>query len=240
MRRNCATWMTNLEKAIKRLAKPPSVANWTRHNFRRLDKTREGLLRFVRVPPKHSLGDVYMICSAIVADGISLQQAEACVDRVKHPLTREAAREIIPTFFAYAKEQQLEGLPAFKGFSAPYPIGRAADGSTLLVPVTPTFTLLDRGVLKPVFLIAWAKLALDDYQKRLLSTIIRNAILTQQDFLGSDATVVCMPRHRLSQARVVRAWSVSEYAQLSDDELQEQFMRYQAALAAVIRTLREG
>ena len=230
--------MSDVENAIKRLLQSPSVANWARHNFRRLDRTRKGLLQFARMPPKHSLHDVYTVCSAIVTDGIPLEQAEKCIELIKHPMTRKAGREIIPAFYGYARENHLDGLSALKGFSTPYPIGRGEDGSTLTIPVVPTFTLLEDGRLRPVFMIGWASLVLDDYQKHLLSTIIRNAILTQQDFLDSDATVICTPKFRSSQARQVRSWSVRDYATLSEEDLQEQFARYRTALAEVLRTLR--
>lgn len=230
--------MKSNEEAIKRLLRPPSVANWARHNFRRLDDTERGLLRFAKIPPQHSLSDVYTICEAIVTDRISLKQAEACIDHIKHPQTRKSAREIVPCFFSYAQEQKLEGLPAFKGFKTPYPIGRAPDGSTLTIPVVPTFTLLQDGRVTPVFMIGWSALALTGYQKHLLSTIIRNAILTQQDFLGSDGLVICTPRFKQTEMRIIHAWSVRDYAVLSEQQLHEQFERYGTALEAVVRTLR--
>lgn len=232
--------MSDVDSTIKRLLRSPSVANWARQNFRRLDKTRKGLLQFARMPPKHSLHDVYAICSAIVTDRISLEQAERCVELIKHPMTKRAGMEIVPPFFSYARELRLDGLAAFKGFSTPYPIGRGEDGSTLTIPVVPTFTLLDDGRLRPVFMIGWASLALNDYQKCLLSTIIRNAILTQQDFIDSDATVICTPKFRSSQARQVRSWSVRDYATLSEENLQDQFARYRTALMEVLRTLRSA
>jgi hypothetical protein len=229
--------MKDSNNVIKRLLRPPSVVNWVRHNFRRLDDTQRGLLRFAQSPPKHSLAEAYVICEAIVTDRISLKQAEACVDRIKHPMTQKAAHEIVPAFFAYATENGLEGLSAFKGFRTPYPIGRAPDGSTMTIPVVPTFTLLEDGVLNPVFMIGWSSLSLNGYQKQLLSTIIRNAILTQQDFLNSDATVICTPRFSFAEARHLRVWSVREYATLTEAQLQQQFERYGSALADVIRTL---
>ena len=216
------------------------MANWARHNFRRLDKTRKGLLRFAAVPPVHSLGEVYGICSAIVTDQISLAQAMACVDRIKHPITRKAGREIIPPFHSYAREEELDGLSAFKRFNTPYPIGRGPDDTTLNIPVVPTFTILSDRRLTPVFVIGWANMALDDYQKHLLSTIIKNAVLTQQDFLDSDGMVICTPKTKFGGSRLIRAWSVREYAVLSEEELQDQFARYGIALSEVVRTLRGG
>ena len=230
--------MINVEATIKRLLKPPSVANWVRHNFKRTDRTRKGLLRFAKVPPTHSLAEVYSICAAIVTDQIDLEQADKCIDRDKDTRAKVAAREIVPLFYAFAKEQNLEGLAAFKGFSTPYPLGRGPDGKAISIPVTPTFTIIRAGALVPVFLIGWATLPLDDYQKALLSTIINDALLTQQDFLGSDALIICTPKHRKTDARQILTWHASKYATLSEDDLQDQFIRYRKALDDVARTLR--
>lgn len=230
--------MKNSEQAVKRILRPPSVANWVSHNHRRLDKTKNGLLRFAQVPPKHSLGSVYEICEGIVTDRISFEQAMKCVDSVKHPLTRQAAREIIPVFFSYAQSCQLDGLPIFKDFRSPYPIGRSADGSTITVPVIPTFTILRDDRPTPVFMIGWASRQLTGYQKQLLSTVIHNAILTQQDFIGSDALIVRTPRSKLTNTRTIQDWWVRDYPLLTDDELHAQFQRYGQAVADVVRTLR--
>lgn len=238
MRLNGVGRMKNSEQAVKRILRPPSVANWVSHNHRRLDKTKSGLLRFAQVPPKHSLGDVYEICEAIVTDRIPFEQAMKCVDSIKHPLTRIAAREIIPVFFSYAQSIHLDGLPTFKDFRSPYPIGRSSDGSTITVPVIPTFTILQGEKPTPVFMIGWASRQLTGYQKQLLSTVIHNAILTQQDFLGSDALIVRTPRSKLTNTRTIQDWWVRDYPLLTEEELHEQFHRYGQAVTEVIRTLR--
>jgi hypothetical protein len=160
-----------------------------------------------------------------------------CLEGVKDRRAKEAGKEILPLFFEFANEARLDGLSAFKGFSSPYPIGRV-NNETLSIPVTPTFTILQNGKLVPVFVIGWATMPLNDYQKRLLSTIIHDAILTQQDFLGSDALIVCTPRHKKTKARHLLTWSAKEYADLSLTELQEQFSRYRKALEEVVRILR--
>ncbi|MEP9360448.1 hypothetical protein [Sphingomonas sp. KR3-1] len=196
-------------------------------------------MRFAASPPIHSLAEVYVICEAIVTDRISLEQALKCADGIKHPMTKKAAREIIPAFFNYAEREKVEGLSAFKGFGTPYPIGRNPDGTTRIVPVTPTFIRLHENKLEPVFVIGWSSPGLNGYQKELLSTIIRNAILTQQDFDKSDARIICTPRYKQTEIRIVKSWSVREYANLTDQQLQEQFSRYSSALNEVIKTLRE-
>jgi hypothetical protein len=230
--------MRDVEKILRKLFRPPSVANWVRHNFKRSDRTRNGLLRFAQVPPTYSLKDVYSICEAIVTDSISLEQAEKCAERIKDEKAREAARDIIPLFHAYVRETGFEGLSAFKGFSTPYPLGKGPDGKNITIPVTPTFIILQGAALVPVFVVGWASLTLNDYQKQLMSTIIKDALLTQEDFLGSDALVVCTPKLKRTNARHLVEWLVSTYGSLTEDELQDQFSRYRKALDDVARTLR--
>lgn len=229
--------MRKKEEILKQLRRPPSVVNWASHNYRRLDETRRGLMQFALSPPRHSLGEVYSICEAIVVDRIGPDQARKCIERIKHPATKRAASEVIPAFIGYVNDAGLEGISAFKGFRTPYPIGRAPDGSTMTVQVVPTFTVLGDAGLKPIFMVAWSSRSLTEYQKRLLSTIIKNAILTQQDFLGSDAEVICTPKFKSTESRIVKSWSVRNYATLSENDLAEQFDRYGTALAEVIRSV---
>lgn len=229
--------MRKKEEIIRQLSRPPSVANWARHNFKRLDDTRKGILRFALSPPRHSLADIYSICEAIVVDRISRDQALKCIEGIKHPQTRRSAEEVIPAFFDYAVESKLDGLSTFKDFRVPYPIGRSESGSIMTIPVVPTFTILRNEKPTPVFLLAWSKLALTEYQKNLVSTIIRNAILTQQDFIESDAIMICTPRFKNTEHRLVTTWSIRDRASLSDDDLEEQFGRYTSALSDVLRSL---
>jgi hypothetical protein len=184
------------------------------------------------------LREVYSICEAIVTDQIALDQAEKCIEYITDLKAKEAARDIIPLFYAYAHETRFDGLAAFKGFSTPYPLGKGPDGNNISIPVTPTFIILQGRSLVPVFVIGWAAMTFDDYQKQLMSTIIKDALLTQEDFLGSDALVVCTPKLKRTNARHLVEWRASDYGCLTEDQLQDQLSRYRNALEDVARTLR--
>ncbi|MEG8014186.1 hypothetical protein [Sphingomonas sp. 22R3R2A-7] len=72
---------------------------------------------------------------------------------------------------------------------------------------------------------------MNGFQKRLLATMIQQAILTQEDFEGSDALVLFTPRLSFSKsAREVREMWVSKTWPLSEDELRTQFNCYGNAL----------
>lgn len=230
--------MDDNDKAIKRIVRPSHVVNWARNNVRRLDDTRRLLLRFALNPPHHSLGPVYAICRRIACLHIDLDQALKEAENIKHSVTQKSAREIIPIFHQYVTSNGLDGLDGFDDTFIPYPIGRDPDGTTITIPVRSTFTTVEGGKLKPYFLIGWTKLAYDEYQKQLLSTIICRSVLTQQDYLKSDAQIVCIPRGKWSKARSIREWSARSYGTLSDADLQDQFDRYTIAVAEIISELR--
>jgi hypothetical protein len=109
------------------------------------------------------------------------------------------------------------------------------------VPVRPSFVLNENGRLVPYFLICWAKMDLTIYQRRILSTLISEAILTLEEFQRSDAVIVCTPVARFSKKeRQVYQWSVSDFPVLEDDEKQSLFDRYAGAMADAERMLIES
>jgi hypothetical protein len=230
--------MDDPEAAIKRLLNLPSVINWARHNKRRLDDTRRRLFAFAIRPPRHSLKPVGDICANLASKKISLGRATELIDQISRPVTRIAAREIIPAFAHEAGRRNFEAVPELRGFEIPYPIGRNPDGKLMLVPIRPTFVLIENEKLRPVFMVGWATLKLDDYQKQLISSIICRSLLTHQNFLDSDAEILCFPRIKGTKVRQTQTWTARAYDILSEDNLREQFERYSTALQQVIRRLR--
>lgn len=223
---------------IARVLRLPSLVNWARQNYRRLDDTRRRIQQLADFPPKHSLGQVYDICSAIAYRELSPSKIDDRIEEIENPFARISAREIIPAFLETAGKREFDGIKELHGKSLPIPIGRGPDSKPLLIPIRPTFVLADQTRLKPVFLIGWASLTLTDYQKQLISTIIERSYLTQQDFLGSDAEILCFPRINKTRRWEARSWLTREIAHLSDDEIAEQFDRYSLALREVVESLR--
>jgi len=206
--------------------------------MRRLDDTQKRLRTFALRPPRHSLGEVYNICSKMAVGDATMDQALDLVEDISAPIVRMAGREIIPTFKDYISRNNLDVVRDIKRFELPYPIGRSPDGKTLTIPVRPTFICIENERLKPYFLIGWSTLAYTGYQKELLSTIICRSLLTHQNFIGSDAQIVCFPRIKHTKTRDIREWRATLYGTLSEDDLLTQFERYGAALNLVARELR--
>lgn len=230
--------MDDTEKKIKRLMKPPSLVNWVRHNKRRLDDTIFQLREFTNNTPHHSLQPVQKLCAALSYGNISEADALEKAEKINRPAARAAAREVIPTFCRYLSKTGIEGVPELDGFQAMYIIGKNPNDEPMFVPVRPTFIGIKNDKLTPVFVVAWADFNLDGFQKYLLSTIICDAILTQQDFLNSDAEITAFPRIKNTKSRTQRGWQARQYDLLSQDDLIEQFERYSRALRAVIAELR--
>ncbi|HEY1124596.1 MAG TPA: hypothetical protein VGE65_03110 [Sphingobium sp.] len=232
--------MEEAEKKIKSLVTIPNLVNWVRHNKRRLDDTIFQLREFAAHPPRHSLQQVQKACADLAYGKTNLTEALEKAENLKPAIVRASAKEVIPTFHKYLKESEIEGLVEFDKFRPMYIIGKKPNNDPLLVPIKPTYVGVRREKLVPVFVIPWVDFKLDQFQKLLLSTIICDAILTQQDFLDSDAEIVALPRIKHTKVRDFRRWRATQYNLLSQEDLAEQFDRYSRALRIVITELEGG
>lgn len=214
------------EQRVDEMRRPPSLANWVRLNDRRRDETALRITRFVLAKPRHALAQVYRLIADYVTLGISAASTRSGIDLILNPLVRKLGHEIATALIPWLDKNQIKGLRAFDGMIERYPIGR-----NIMIPVRPTFVYNREGKLTPVFIIGWSANALNGFQKRLLATMIQEAILTQEDFEGSDALVLFTPRMSFSKsAREVREMWVSKTWLLSEDELRKQFDCYGNAL----------
>ncbi|WP_397505169.1 hypothetical protein [Qipengyuania sp. R86523] len=192
----------------------------------RRDSTAKALHDFAINPPRTSLLGAIGICVQYVVDGISEEQALKSVNRIKKEGDRERARWIVRAFCAYAKARGWSGIQVFRDMVEFYHVSAGVK-----VPVKPTFVLNEDGKLVPYFVIAWSRMDLSPYQIRILATIIHEAILTLEEFQGSDAVIVCTPvAPYCKKERTVFEWRVSKLETLSDDEKQELFDRYAGAM----------
>lgn len=218
--------MKSATSIIAKLRKPPAVHNWVKNVRLRRDETAFALHNFALNPPRSSLAKATEICAQIVVDQISLEQALKCASNIKDPSARERASWIARAFYAEAKRSGWEGIQVFRDMVEYYPVAAG-----VRVPVRPTFVVNEDGKLIPYFLICWSKFDLSYYQRRILSTLISEAILSLEEFDGSDAMIVCTPLAPWSKKdRQVITWSASAFAALDDDEKQALFDRYAGAL----------
>lgn len=229
--------MEEKSKKIKRVKTMFGLLNWARHNFQRSDDTRKSLREIAENPPRRSIGPVHRLCKEIAYRRMTYEEALAKAASYKSYL-KMAASEVLPAFNTYFISNQIETVPELEIERFKFPIGKADDGKTRAVPIEPTYIAIKGEALIPTFLLGWTKIPYNLHQKRLISTMILQAVLTRQDFIGSDAQVLTFPRtNKWSKAREARGWMVSQYADMTDAELQEQFDRYNKAVRDVIAEL---
>ncbi|MGK2911360.1 MAG: hypothetical protein ACSLE1_16405 [Sphingobium sp.] len=222
--------MVDVASLIEKVKRPPSLPNWVRLNHRRKDDTTRSIAQFVLSRPRHALSKVYSVVSDYVTFRISAEAAFRSLAGISNPIVRKSGREILTALLPWLDENKIEGIRVFHDMSVPFPIGRG-----VVVPVKPTFVFLKDGGLIPVFVIGWASDPFSPYQKQLLTTVISKAVLTLEQFQDSDALVICVPRIKGSKTeRYVRHWWVSEFPELDDDQLREQFDRFGNAIDDVV------
>ena len=218
--------MHSIEELISKVRKPPSLPNWVRLNHRRRDETTRSIAKFVLAKPRHALAKIYTVIADYVTFARSKDDVEKSLERIKNPLVRRLGKEIAAALLPWLDHEEIKVIEVFHNLRVPFPIGRG-----ILVPVKPTFVFQHGRSLTPVFVIGWASMPFDDFQKQLLGTIIHRAILTLEGFEGSDAYIVCVPRIKGARSeRYVRHWKVSDQPLLSDDDLRAQFDRFGNAL----------
>lgn len=228
--------MKSAARIIAKLKKPPAVHNWVKNIRPRRDDTAKALRDFALNPPRSSLLAATAICTQIVVDGIDLEQALTCTNGIKDTASRDRARWIVQAFYAVAREKGWKGLQVFRDMVEFYPVAAG-----VRVPVRPTFVLNDNGKLVPYFLICWTKMDLSVDQRALLSTLIYEAVLSLEEFEGSDAIIVCTPlAPYCKRERGVMMWKASDFPPLDPEERQRVFDRYAGALGDAERMIIES
>lgn len=218
--------MIDPHKAVLKLRKPPAVQNWVKSLRNRRDDTASALFNFAINGPRHSLAKVISIIGYVIFDNLGDETAYQCLSKIGDPKVRGYGREIFHAILPYIRERKWKGAQVFKDMVEYYPVAKYVS-----VPVRPTFVVNDKGILTPYFVIGWSKIGLSDYQRRIMSTVIADAILSLEEFQESDAVIICVPRFIFSKSeRHVVEWKTSEYLVLDEDEKRELFERYGNAL----------
>ena len=231
--------METVETKIKRLLKTPGIFNFARQNKERYDDTLREVRRIVDHPPQRSLKPVADICSALANRQVSFDEA---IDATAHyqGYLRMAADEVIPALDNYLTNNQFEVAPELAEDRHKYPYARDLGGAARAVPITPTFVTIEKGMLMPNYLLCWANVGFNWHQARLICSILSDGILTLEDYLGSNGRIIFLRRGRWEGIREVETWMISDYADMSRREIEEQFQRYNRAVAQVLDELQSS
>ena len=227
--------MKSAEQKIAEIRRPPSLANWVRLNERRRDATARRIARFVVAKPRHALTQVYRLIADYVTLAIPPETVRRGLQWIVNPLVRKLGQEIVAVLLPWLDAEDFKGIEVFHHFNVPYPIGRG-----IVIPVKPTFVCIRDGKLTPVFVIGWSSIPFTDFHKKLFAAIVRRSVLSLEEFEGSDALVLFVPRIKGTKTeRYVRPMWINGIPDMSEDELREQFDRFGNALDDAVPVILE-
>jgi hypothetical protein len=226
--------MVDKNTKIRRAKRLPSLLNWALNNAPRFDDTARKIRAIAERTPPGSVAKTNELCARIAYGELTPSKVAEAIEEITPDSYRQPAREVVPVFLEAFASRGLNAIPELHGTTLPLPIGRSLDGGLLLIPIKPNFFVEKGGRITPVFQVSWATTRLNDFQQRLLSSIIKLEFLSQQDFLGSDCEIWCFPRMKRSLARDFRYWTVNSTSLMAHEEIQRQFELYTNAVSAVI------
>lgn len=210
---------------FRKLDRIPGAPNFVRYNFEELVKTTKAYVQFAKGMPTVSYAPGITLVKDLVLGIIDADQAKKAAARLKESPSKKAVIEFVNAFCAYAEIRQYRATPAYSDFAASFAIGR-----DLFIPVKPTLVAREDGQLKPVFVFGWKSVPLTTYQRRLLMTILEDAIFSLTDFESSDAEIVFLPE--VNGVRTPEIWHRGDFELLSSIELRNQLEVFLSAREA--------
>ncbi|MGQ7830612.1 hypothetical protein [Altererythrobacter sp. Z27] len=207
---------------FRKLDSIPAAPNFVRYNFDDLRKTLKAYVAFAKGMPTVSYSEGIKIIRDLVLGWSNADNAKRAARRLKNSPSRKAVIEFVDAFCIYAEHRRYEGVPAFSDFTTNFAIGRE-----LFVPVRPTLVSREDGEFRPTFVFGWKSVPLDDFQRRLLMTILEDAIFSLTDFQSSDAEIVFLPE--VDGVRVPEVWHRGDYDLLSEVQLRNQMELFLSA-----------
>lgn len=207
---------------FRKLDRIPAAPNFVRYNFEDLAKTLKSYVDFAKGMPTISYVEGLKIIKDLVLGWCDVDQAKKSARLIKDSPSRQQVIEFVDAFCIYAATRQYVATPAYSEFSTSFPIARE-----LFVPVKPTLVARETGQLKPIFVFGWKSVPLSPFQRRLLMTILEDAIFSLTDFEQSDAEIVFLPE--IDGVRTPEVWQRGDYELLSPIQLKDQIELFLSA-----------
>jgi hypothetical protein len=212
--------------AIKKIDRPPSAHNWVRYNYPDELKTAKAIVSFVTGAPQVT----YAAAAPIIRDRMVLKldraTALAAASTRGHIKSRPHVFEYVSAFLDYDEVRNYSGSPSYDQEVAAFQISR-----DIRLPAKPLVVISEGGILKPIFMVGWSTMPLTLHQRRLLMTVLEDAVFSLTDFQNSPGEFVSFPRGDNSQARSPEVWRRGDFELLSPAEMKEQIEIYLAALS---------
>jgi hypothetical protein len=213
--------------AVK-IDRPTYAHNWVRYNYPDLDKTTKALVSFMQAVPQIT----YAAGMPIIRDRISLKLDKETALKAAmtkgHRKSQPYVAEFVKAFLDYDETRNYSGLPSYDQYVAPFQINR-----NIRVPVKPLVVISENGVLIPIFVVGWATMPLTLFQRRLLMTLLEDAVFSLTDFQNSPGEFISFPylKGTNSGQRTPLVWKRGEYSLLKPADMKEQVEIYLSALA---------
>lgn len=212
-------------QVLAKLDKPPAAHNFARCNHERVAHTARALVNLAVGFPQVSYQWAHKAIQITIADGID----EATSRRILEISCPESQWEdnlnLLNAFLDYNRERQFQGMTVYDEWC-----GNFIAGDDVTVPVRPTAVLRENGVLKPIFVVGWARNSMTYFQRRLLTSIYEDAIFSLTDFRSSPGEVLFFPKDGYGIRRIDR-WNRDSYQRLDHSQLTEQVKRFVEARA---------
>lgn len=212
--------------STNKLERPPSAYNWVRYNYTDEVKTEAELVRFALGVPQITYAAAMPIIRDRIVLGLDRKTALSAAMSKGAAKSRPHVTELVSAFYDYDESRRYSGNPSYDQFVQPFKAGR-----NILIPVKPLTVIAESGELKPIFVVGWSSMPLDTFQRRLLMTVIEDAVFSLTDFQGSTGEFVSFPKDA-SKSRRPEVWRRGDYELLSQTELKEQVSLYLRALEA--------
>lgn len=203
------------DSIFKKLDKIPAAPNFVRYNFDDLTKTLKAYVAFAKGMPTVSYVAGIKIVRDLVLGWTSPEQAMITARQLKNSPSRAPIIQFVDAFCEYTAGRDFQGIPAFSDFSTSF-----APGRNLFVPVKPTVVSREAGKFRPTFVFGWKSVPLNSFQRRLLMTILEDAIFSLTDFQDSDADIIFLPE--IEGVRQPEVWNRGDYELLSQGQLRDQ------------------
>jgi hypothetical protein len=210
--------MTEAERILRKLDRPPAGANWVRFVFDGPEQTAKAILAFAFGQPRFNYQTAYCAVKDRIELGISEEQALNLVLKGGAPDGRKPNKELVKAFFEY---------DAKRCYSAANPISFEREffrvSRDVEVPVAPLSIIRERGMFVPIFVTGWSENPLTLTQRRLLMTVYEDAFLSLTDYQESPAEILFFPKVEIDeeQRRKAEVWQRGDYELLSANELNE-------------------
>jgi hypothetical protein len=221
---------------MRKIDRPPYVHNWVRYNYPEEVKTTKAIVQFMLAVPKITYAAGAQIIRDRIVFKLDRETAMKAALTRGHQKSQKYVAEYVSAFYDYDAVRNYSGLPSYDQYVAPYQISRE-----IRIPVKPLVVISEGGMLKPIFSVGWATMPLIDFQRRLLMTVLEDAVFSLTDFQNSTGEFLCFPRLKgsNSDARTPEVWHRGDYVSLTKTELKEQMEIYLRALATAKATILE-